>query len=221
LDVLRINPDKIGLLIGPGGRTIRKIQEETKTQIDIEDDGLVKIVGDSTAATAAARRMVEELTEEIEVGKTYHCRVVRTVPFGAFVELRPGVDGLIHISNLSEGYVERVEDVVKVGDEVSVEVIGTDEQGRPRLRLKEPQERPTLRVGDIVPGRVTNVVDYGVFVEIAPGIRGLVHRSRLGDRAAPHQVAKRGDRMLVEIEEIDDQGRYKLRRVVPKTAGTP
>lgn len=219
LDVISINPDKIGLIIGPGGRTIRKIQEETKTQIDIEDDGLVKIVGDSTAAAAAARRMVEELTEEIEVGKTYRCRVVRIVPFGAFVELRPGVDGLIHISNLSEGYVERVEDVVKVGDEVMVEVIGTDEQGRPRLRLKElKEERPTLRAGDIVPGRVTNVVDYGVFVEIAPGVRGLVHRSRLGDRAAPHQVAKRGDRMLVEIVEIDDQGRYKLRRVVPKAS---
>jgi len=214
LDVIRINPEKIGLVIGPGGRTIRKIQEETETQIDIEDDGLIKIAGDSAEAVARARKMVEELTEELEVGQVLRCKVVRIVPFGAFVELKPGVDGLIHISNLADGYVEKVEDIVKVGDEVTVEVIGTDDSGRPRLKLV--REKPTLKVGDILPGKVTNVVDYGVFVEIAPGVRGLVHKTRLGEKADPRKVVKKGDKMLVEIVEIDEQGRYKLKRVVPK-----
>ncbi len=214
LDMLKINPEKIGLVIGPGGRTIRKIQEETETQIDIEDDGTIKIAGDSAEAVARARKMVEELTEEIEVGQVLKCKVVRIVPFGAFVELKPGVDGLIHISNLAEGYVDKVEDIVKLGDEVTVEVIGTDDSGRPRLKLV--REKPTLKVGDILPGKVTNVVDYGVFVEIAPGVRGLVHKTRLGEKADPRKIAKKGDKMLVEIVEIDEQGRYKLKRVVPK-----
>jgi len=214
LDLLHINPEKIGLVIGPGGRTIRKIQEETETQIDIEDDGTIKIAGDSAEAVARARKLVEELTEEVEVGQVLKCKVVRIVPFGAFVELKPGVDGLIHISNLAEGYVDKVEDIVKLGDEVTVEVIGTDDSGRPRLKLV--QEKPSLKVGDILPGKVTNVVDYGVFVEIAPGVRGLVHKTRLGEKADPRQVAKKGDKMLVEIVEIDEQGRYKLKRVVPK-----
>lgn len=214
LDVIKINPEKIGLVIGPGGRTIRKIQDETKTQIEIEDDGTVKIVGEGSAGVQRAKEMIQELTEEIEVGMTYRGRVIRIVPFGAIVEIRPGVDGLIHISNLAEGHVRKVEDVVKVGDEVTVEVIGTDELGRPRFKLI--QEKPTLKVGDIVPGKVTNVVDYGIFVEIAPGVRGLVHRSRLGTNEEPAKVAKKGDRMLVEIVEIDEEGRYKLRRVVPK-----
>jgi predicted RNA-binding protein with RPS1 domain len=158
--------------------------------------------------------MIQELTEELEVGMTFRGRVIKIVPFGAIVEVRPGVEGLIHISNLAEGFVKKVEDVVKVGDEVTVEVIGTDDLGRPRFKLI--QEKPTLKVGDIVPGKVTNVVDYGIFVEIAPGIRGLVHRSRLGTNEDPAKVAKKGDRMLVEIVEIDEEGRYKLRRVVPK-----
>lgn len=213
LDVVKVNPEKIGTIIGPGGRVIRKLQEDTGTEIDIEDDGTVKIVGDSADAVALAREAIEELTAEIEVGMTFHAKVVRIAPFGAFVELRPGVDGLVHISNLSDGYVKKVEDVVRVGDEILVEVIATDENGK--IRCKAIQEKPSLKVGDIISGQVTNVVDYGVFVEIAPGVRGLVHKSRLGTAAEPSAVAKKGDRMLVEILEIEEQGRYKLRRVMP------
>ncbi len=213
LDVVKINPEKIGAIIGPGGRVIRKLQEDTGTDIDIEDDGTVKIVGDSADAVALARQAIEELTAEVEVGMTFHAKVVRIAPFGAFVELRPGVDGLVHISNLSDGYVKKVEDVVQIGDEIMVEVIETDENGR--IRCKAVQEKPKLKAGDIISGQVTNVVDYGVFVEIAPGVRGLVHKSRLGTQGEPAEVAKKGDRMLVEILEIEEQGRYKLRRVIP------
>lgn len=179
----------------------------------------MKIVGDSADAVGLARQAIEELTAEVEVGMTFHAKVVRTAPFGAFVELRPGVDALVHISNLSDGYVKKVEDVVRVGDEILVEVIETDENGR--IRCKAVQEKPQLKVGDIISGQVTNVVDYGVFVEIAPGVRGLVHKSRLGTQAEPAEVAKKGDRMLVEIMEIEEQGRYKLRRVVPTGSSEP
>lgn len=219
LDVVKINPEKIGAIIGPGGRVIRKLQEDTGTEIDIEDDGTVKIVGDNADAVALARQAIEELTAEVEVGMTFHAKVVRVAPFGAFVELRPGVDALVHISNLAEGYVKKVEDVARVGDELLVEVIETDENGK--VRCKVVQEKPKLKAGDIISGQVTNVVDYGVFVEIAPGVRGLVHKSRLGTSAEPSAVAKKGDRMLVEILEIEDQGRYKLRRVVPSGSSEP
>ncbi|NOX45177.1 MAG: S1 RNA-binding domain-containing protein, partial [Caldiserica bacterium] len=216
LELMRIPVEKIGLVIGPGGRTIRELQETTDTEIEIEDDGLVRIVGSSREAVEAARKAIEELTQELEVGKVLKVKVKRIAPFGAFVEIRPGVEGLIHISNLSEGFVQKVEDVVKPGDEVLVEVIGSDEMGRPEL--KRVEEKPTFKVGDIVQGKVTNVVDYGIFVEIAPGVRGLVHKTRLGEGAKdPRQVAKKGDTILVEIVEIDEQGRYKLRRVVPKS----
>jgi polyribonucleotide nucleotidyltransferase len=216
LELMRIPVEKIGLVIGPGGRTIREIQETTDTEIEIEDDGLVRIVGNSREAVETARKAIEELTQELEVGKVLKVKVKRTAPYGAFVEIRPGVEGLIHISNLSEGFVQKVEDVVKPGDEVLVEVIGSDEVGRPQL--KRVEEKPTFKVGDIVQGKVTNVVDYGIFVEIAPGVRGLVHKTRLGEGAKdPRAVAKKGDTILVEIVEIDEQGRYKLRRVVPKS----
>jgi len=213
LDVIRINPEKIGAIIGPGGRVIRKLQEDTGTEIDIADDGTVKVVGDSADAVALARQAIEELTAEVEVGMVFNAKVVRIAPFGAFVELRPGADALVHISNLADGYVKKVEDVVQLGDEVTVEVIETDESGR--VRCKVVQEKPKLKVGDIISGQVTNIVDYGVFVEISPGVRGLVHKSRLGTQSEPSAVAKKGDRMLVEILEIEEQGRYKLRRVVP------
>ncbi len=215
LELMRIPVEKIGLVIGPGGRTIRNIQETTDTEIEIEDDGLVRIVGDSREAVEAARRAIEELTQELEVGKVLKVKVTRIAPFGAFVEIRPGVEGLIHISNLSEGFVQKVEDVVKPGDEVMVEVIGSDEAGRPQL--KRVEEKPTFKVGDIVQGKVTNVVDYGIFVELAPGVRGLVHKSRIeGSNKNPYAVAKKGDTVLVEIVEIDEQGRYKLKLLKPK-----
>lgn len=214
LDMFKINPEKIGIVIGPAGRIIRKIQEETGTEIEIEADGTVKVVAENGASVQRAKEMILELTEEIEPGMIFRGRVARIVPFGAIVEIRPGVDGLLHISQLTDGFVKRVEDVLKVGDEVTVEVIETDELGRPRFR--RVQEKPTFKVGDILPGKVTNVVDYGIFVEIAPGVRGLVHKSRLGTTEEPARVAKKGDRMLVEIVEIDEEGRYKLRRVAPK-----
>ncbi len=133
---LRINPEKIGALIGPGGKTIRGIQEETGAQIDVEDDGTVTIACQSSEGADAARMRVEALTEEVKVGKVYDGRVTSIKDFGAFIEILPGRDGLCHISELDDKYVGRVEDVVKVGDRLQVKVIAIDDQDRVKLSRK-------------------------------------------------------------------------------------
>jgi polyribonucleotide nucleotidyltransferase len=126
LTIIKIDPDKIGAIIGPGGKTVRKIQEETGVTIDIEEDGTVYIAATDGASAQRAQEMVEELVEEAEIGRIYTGRVTRVEPFGAFVEILPGVDGLIHISQLDVARVERVEDVVRVGDEVMAMVVHID-----------------------------------------------------------------------------------------------
>jgi polyribonucleotide nucleotidyltransferase len=133
---VRINPDKIGALIGPGGKNIKAIQEATGAQIDIEDDGTVTIASHDAAMAELARSKVEAITEEVRIGKTYEGRVASIKEFGAFVEIIPGRDGLCHISELDDGYVGRVEDVVKVGDTIKVKVIAIDAQDRVKLSRK-------------------------------------------------------------------------------------
>ncbi|MEK7375875.1 MAG: polyribonucleotide nucleotidyltransferase, partial [Candidatus Margulisiibacteriota bacterium] len=130
---LHINTEKIGLVIGPGGKNIKKIIEDTKCQIDIEDDGSVFITSNDARAAEEAKSRIEEIAMDVEVGKTYHGRVVKIMPFGAFVELAPGKDGLVHISKLSKQRINRVEDVVSVGDEIDVKVMEIDDMGRVNL----------------------------------------------------------------------------------------
>jgi len=130
---IHIDPEKIGKVIGPGGKTIRAIQEETGVKIDIEDDGSVFIASADGEAGERATDMVRALTEEAEVGKIYTGKVVRTEPFGAFVEILPGVDGMVHISQLADYRVPSVEDVVRVGDEIMVMVTDIDSEGKIRL----------------------------------------------------------------------------------------
>jgi len=130
---LRINPDKIGLLIGPGGKNIKGIQETTGTNIDINDDGTVTISSTDGKAAEQARNMVEMTTAEVEVNRIYHGRVTSVKDFGAFVEILPGKDGLVHISELSDSYVQKVSDVCNVGDEMDVKVIAVDDQDRVKL----------------------------------------------------------------------------------------
>ena len=131
-----IHPDKIGLLIGPGGKTIRGIQESTGAVIEVEDDGTVTIASHNAESAEAALRKVEALTESVKVGKIYEGRVTSVKDFGAFIEILPGKDGLCHISELAEGYVNAVADVCKVGDEMRVKVIAIDDQDRVKLSRK-------------------------------------------------------------------------------------
>jgi len=130
-----IDPDKIKDVIGSGGRVINKIIEETGVKIDIEDDGKVFVATSDEAMAQKAKQIILNIAEDLEVGKQYQGKVVRIMQFGAFVEVAPGKDGMIHISKLSKNRVEKVTDVVNIGDEVSVEVIKVDEKGRVDLKL--------------------------------------------------------------------------------------
>ncbi len=133
---LRIHPDKIRDVIGKGGVTIRSITEETGTTIDIDDDGTVSIASVDKAAGMEARRRIEEITADVEVGKVYSGRVARLMDFGAFVNILPGKDGLVHISQISNERVEKVSDKLREGDVVKVKVLEVDKQGRIRLSMK-------------------------------------------------------------------------------------
>lgn len=130
-----IDPEKIKDVIGSGGKTINKIIDETGVKIDIEDDGKVFIACEDAANAQKAKEMVLAIAEDLEVGKTYQGTVTRIMTFGAFVEVGGGKEGMIHISKLSSKRVEKVEDVVKIGDEVEVEVIKIDEKGRVDMKL--------------------------------------------------------------------------------------
>lgn len=144
---MMINPDKIRDVIGPGGKVIKKIVEDTGVKIDIEDDGKVSIMSNDAIAAQEAIKIITNLTKEVEVGEIYLGKVVRIMEFGAFVELLPGKDGLVHISQLALERVKKVEDVVKIGDEIMVKVIEIDKQGRVNLSrkelLKETQQNET------------------------------------------------------------------------------
>jgi polyribonucleotide nucleotidyltransferase len=133
---LTIPVEKIGAIIGPGGKTIRAIQEETGARLDIEDDGTVYISAADGESEAAARQRVEGLTESAVAGRIYTGRVVRVVDFGAFVEILPNMDGLVHISQLDTLRVNNVEDIAKVGDEITVMVTNVDPNGKIRLSRK-------------------------------------------------------------------------------------
>jgi len=133
---MQVNPDKIGEVIGPKGKTIRSIQEETGTEITIDDSGLVTIASVSAEGGARAMEMISAIAQDPEVGRVYEGVVKSTTTFGAFVEILPGVEGLVHISELQEGRTEKTEDVVKKGDTVRVKLLSIDEKGRLRLSRK-------------------------------------------------------------------------------------
>jgi polyribonucleotide nucleotidyltransferase len=148
ITTLKINPEKIGELIGPGGKNIRKIVEETGATVDIEDDGRVIVASTDAKASEAAIVRINAITEEAQVGKIYQARARKIMPFGVFCEILPGTDGLVHVSELAEGFVKRVEDHVKVGDVFPVKVISIDEQGKINLSRKQAFQAETKNAGN-------------------------------------------------------------------------
>ncbi len=136
IETIKIPEDKIGLLIGPGGKTIKGIVAETGAEINIEDDGRVHIYSNNADALNRAKQIIQGMTKEIEIGEVYQGRVVSTKEFGAFVEVLPGKEGLVHISELAEFRVKQTEDVVKIGDSIWVKCIGIDDKGRVKLSRK-------------------------------------------------------------------------------------
>jgi polyribonucleotide nucleotidyltransferase len=133
---LKINPEKIGALIGPGGKNIKRIVEESGCEINIEDDGSVHVYSTSEDGMQVAINEIEGMTAEAEIGRIYKGRVVTVKEFGAFVEFLPGKDGLCHISELANFRVKKTEDIVKIGDEIRVKCLGVDEKGRVKLSRK-------------------------------------------------------------------------------------
>jgi polyribonucleotide nucleotidyltransferase len=136
IEVIKINPEKIGALIGPGGKNIKRLVEESGCEIDIEDDGTVNVFSVSAEGMKIARDAIQGMTAEAEIGKIYRGKVVTIKEFGAFVEFLPGKDGLVHISELANFRVKKTEDIVKMGDEIMVKCLGVDEKGRVRLSRK-------------------------------------------------------------------------------------
>ena len=136
IDTIQVKPDQIKVVIGKGGETINGIIDETGVKIDINDEGLVSIYGEDPDMMARAREIIEELTEEVEVGKIYHGTVKRVENYGAFVEIIKGKDGLCHVSELSDKFVKNPEDIVSVGDKLDVKVLEIDKMGRLNLSHK-------------------------------------------------------------------------------------
>ena len=134
---MKIDSDKIRDVIGKGGATIRALCEETNASIDIEDDGSIKIFGETKEAADAAREAILAITAEAEIGKIYHGKVERIVDFGAFVNILPGKDGLVHISMISNERVEKVTDYLKEGEMIDVVVLDVDNRGRIKLSIKD------------------------------------------------------------------------------------
>ncbi|MBX6394601.1 MAG: polyribonucleotide nucleotidyltransferase [Alicyclobacillaceae bacterium] len=146
---MRIHPDKIREVIGPGGRVINKIIDDTGVKIDIEQDGRIFIAAVDQEAGERARQMIEAIVREVEVGQTYRGRVTRVEKYGAFVEIFPGKEGLVHISQLAEERVAKTEDVVRVGDEIDVKVTEIDSQGRINLSRREVLRERRLAAGEV------------------------------------------------------------------------
>jgi len=136
IEIVKINPEKIGALIGPGGKNIKRLVEESGCEINIEDDGTVNIFSVSPEGMKIAKDAITGMTAEAEIGKIYRGKVVTVKEFGAFVEFLPGKDGLVHISELANFRVKNTEDIVKVGDDITVKCLGVDEKGRVRLSRK-------------------------------------------------------------------------------------
>ena len=136
ITTIKIHPDKIREVIGKGGSTIQAITRETGTSIDISDDGTIKIAAVDGKAAEAAINRIQTLTRDVEVGAIYEGKVAKIMDFGAFVTIAPGKDGLVHISQLADKRVEKVEDVVKEGQEVRVKVLEVSRDGKIRLSMK-------------------------------------------------------------------------------------
>ena len=221
---------KIGAVIGPGGKMIRSIVEETKATVDVQDDGTIIIGSTDNDAAKRAVEMIENLTREAKVGEVFTGKVVRIMNFGAFVEILPGTDGMVHISELANHRVPTVEDVVSLGDEIEVKVISvepvTGKIALSRRALLEGDGGPDgedmgdveaveTNVGDIITGKVVNITDFGAFVEIVPGTDGLVHISELADHHVPsvEDVVGLGDEITVEVIAVDSvNGKIALSR---------
>ncbi len=215
---ISINPEYIGMVIGPGGKNIRGIQEDTATEIDIQEDGTIFVAGVNADGVAEALSRIAQIVWEPSAGDILTGAVKTIIPVGAFVELTPGRDGFVHISELSSERVNRVEDVVHVGDVVEVRVTEIRNDGKINLTMrglandKAPEPVKLPEVGEVVSGPVKNIIQIGAFVQIAPGRDGFVHISNLSEGRVDQvrDVVNVGDVVNVRITAIRDDGKIDL-----------
>jgi len=198
IETVKINPEKIGALIGPGGKNIKKLVEESGCEINIEDDGTVNIYSVSEEGMKIARDAITGMTAEAEIGKIYRGKVVTIKDFGAFVEFLPGKDGLVHISELANFRVKQTEDIVKLGDEIWVKCLGVDEKGRVKLSRKAAMAERDQQMSGQAPaggegGNQTQPGDQGEHRAEHGEHRGE-YRDRGGDRGGDRRGDRRGDR---------------------------
>ncbi|HEY1770061.1 MAG TPA: polyribonucleotide nucleotidyltransferase [Chthoniobacterales bacterium] len=204
IETVKINPEKIGALIGPGGKTIKGIVAETGAEINIEDDGSVHIYATSGESMARAKEIIGGMTKEIEVGETYHGRVVSIKEFGAFVEVFPGKDGLVHISELADFRVNRTEDVAKIGEMIWVKCIGIDDKGRVKLsRRAALKERGEIETGVPTVGESAQSTGEGNRYERHEDRGPRRDRGDRGDRRGGRGGRERGPRREGEQRSVD------------------
>jgi len=211
IEVMEVPEEKAPLIIGPGGSTVKQIYEETGVKIWVGEGGKIFLTVYPGADAEKARKMVQDIVREVEVGGVYEGTITRVEPYGVFVELWPGKTGLLHVSKMAEP-IRSATEKYKVGDQIKVKVLDLDDLGRPRFTTVglEGKEK-SLKPGDVVEGKVVRVESYGAFVEYAPGRTGLLHVSRMKEKVKDaREKFKVGDVVKVKVAELDEQGRPKF-----------
>ena len=214
MTTMHINPDKIREVIGKGGSVIQNIVAESGAKVDIEDDGTVTIAAVKATDADKAKKMIEAIVKEPEPGEIYYGKVVRLMNFGAFVNLLPGKDGMVHISELSWSRIKNPAEVVSIGDHLDVYVISFDPEKRKiSLGVKDRTQNPwdvfmnTYKVGDVANVRIVKLMTFGAFAEVVPGVDGLIHISQIADRRIdkPSDVLSEGQMVDAKITAIDEE----------------
>jgi polyribonucleotide nucleotidyltransferase len=233
----QIPVEKIGFLIGPGGKTIKGLQAQFLVRIEVNDDGAVTVAGGPGSDLPGAVAQIEAICGDAELGAVYKGKVVSIREFGAFVEIFPGKEGLLHVSEMGKGggFVKKIDDVMKIGDVVEVKVVNIDDIGRVRLSMnldaplggpggggggdrggrgdRGPKaDRVMPNVGEIYEGEVTALKPYGAFIEVLPGTEGLCHVSEMGAGYVkdPADVVSVGQKVQVKVLEVEESGRIRL-----------
>lgn len=214
VEVIQVPEEKAPLIIGPGGSTVKKIYDETGVKVWVGETGKVYLFVYPGGNLEKARKMVEDVIREVEVGAVYEGVITRVEPYGVFVELWPGKIGLLHVSKMAEP-VRSATEKYKVGEQIKVKVLDLDELGRPRFTTvgleEEEKKGDRLKIGQVVEGKVVRVEPYGVFIEYLPGKTGLLHVSKMKEKVRDaRQKFKLGDTLKVKVIEIDEQGRPKF-----------
>ncbi|WP_461831462.1 polyribonucleotide nucleotidyltransferase [Aquifex sp.] len=216
VEVITVPEEKAPLIIGPGGSTVKKIYDETGVKVWVGEQGKVYLFVYPEGDLDKAKKMVEDIVREVEVGAVYEGTITRVEPYGVFVELWPGKIGLLHVSKMAEP-VKSATERYKVGEQIKVKVLDLDELGRPRfttIGIEDGEKCETLKPNQVVKGKVVRVEPYGAFIEYAPGKTGLLHVSKMKEKVKDaRQRYKVGQEVKVRVLDLDEQGRPRFTEI--------